>query len=122
MVLECSFLRMVKGASHVPDECWLRVLFFLSDRDVASVLATCSRLHRLAGLHRKDPAATATKHKEASAAVDITVAAAAPVSAPVSTKPEPVVEEPKTGLFSLRNKSPKNTGSGTFSLRKPKKK
>ncbi len=121
MVLECAFLQMVKGTSHVPDECWMRVLSFLPDRDVASVSASSSRLHRLAVAFRKAPvAASAVKQKEA-AAQPAPVAAAPVASAAVAAKEDPV-EEVKGGLFSRNNKTPKSSGSGTFSLRKLKKK
>jgi hypothetical protein len=131
MVLELAFLLVPKGANHLSEKLWTRVVSFLSQKDVASVAACCSRLHRVVAT-RRAVANARLKEKEV-VPLHVVAGVVAVVVSPVVTpfhKPEVIAvvpEEPEQeskGIFaSLRGGGKKNSSGGSgFSLRKPKKK
>jgi hypothetical protein len=97
----------------------------LSDRDVARVSATCSRLRHLVTAFRKapPPEPSVARRKDSPAPLPAAAVAAVPAAASAAaTKEEPAVEE-KSGLFGRTAKSLRPSGSGGgFSLRKLVKK
>ncbi len=142
MVLEVAFLRVPKGYNHLPDDCWLRVLSFLPERDAANVSASCVRLRGIVVSHRqlraaRVAAAAAAGHRKegASAVLPAIPTTGSPAVVAVKTDANVGVaaggeeadaqQNVHRGLFaSIRNKPAKSSTSGGsgFTLRRPKKK